>query len=92
MKNRNDLFDCCIIEMGKRVGLEWKTYDDALSYSKQNGSDWYTTKTWTQEEESDFKKWMKSFLKENTNWRMKIIDREISMFILTYGWKTKKEN
>lgn len=91
MKNE-ELFEQAIVEMGRRVGLDWSSIDDAVSYQNENGSDrWYTTKTWTKDDENEFKIWMKDLLKKNTMWSRHKINFEVGMFILSYGWKVEHE-
>lgn len=90
-KKREELFDKCLIEMGRRVGLDWKTFDDVLEYQKENGVTWYTTKTWTKEEQDDFGEWMKKLLKKEKFFTEKTIMNEVGWFLLSYGWKIDYE-
>ena len=88
---RAELINNSIIEMGKRVGLKWETFEDALRYQKENGITWYLTKEWTAEEQNDFKDWMDDYFNKHTQWSSRKRDIEIWTFILCYGWKTKQE-
>lgn len=89
-KHREKLFDQCIVEMGRRVGLDWKTFDDVLKYQKENGVTWYTTQTWSKQEQDDFSEWMKDLLKKE-KFTEKIILNEVGWFLLSYGWKVNYE-
>lgn len=91
MKKESNLFDYCIIEMGKRVGLHWETYDEVLAYTKEQGTEWYKSKRWSVEEQEDFSNWMKKYLKDNTNWLKSKINQEVAMFLLNYGWTQKQD-
>ena len=86
-----ELFDEALIEMGKRVGLEWRNYDDVLEYQKQHGVTWYNTITWTKEQQMEFKDWMDSFVNKKTRWSSRKRDLEIWTFLLCYGWKVEEE-
>ena len=86
-----DIFNKVIIEMGNRVGLDWKTFDDVLQYQKEHGERWYTTQTWSKDEENDYCDWVRKYLKKNTSWSKYSIDREVAMFMLMYGWKVDYE-
>lgn len=72
-------------EMFKRVGLEY--HED---YCKK--ADWYLTKSWTEEEQKEFKLWGERVLKAD----LKMTDcgaaREMGWFLLSYGWTTGPEN
>jgi len=76
--------EICLKEMFKRVG---KKYPDKNFTSQKN---WYNKITWTKEEEFKFVKWMQKYLKKNFYWTKKAIDSEIGMFLLMWGWRTKK--
>ena len=80
----NELFEACLLEMFRRVGLDY-TIEEVLEYAKQD--EWYTLKTWTQEEDEDFQGWMYKFLGKKTRWTAKQRKREVGMFMLCYGWK-----
>jgi len=86
---RDKLFDGAILEMGSRVGLDWESFDDVLAYQENNGVTWYTTKTWTEAEQNDFKQWLTEYLGKHTRWSKKKIHWEVGTFILCYGWKVE---
>jgi len=88
---RAKLFEEALVEMGKRVGLEWSNYDDVLEYQKQHGVTWYTSITWTKEQQMEFKDWMDSLLNKKSNWSSRKRDLEVWTFLLCYGWKIEQE-
>ena len=74
----------CLIEMFKRVG---ETYPNPELTDRD---DWYMQRTWTIEEEKDFKEWMKVLLKKRYKYLTSLqIDAEIAMFLLMWGWTTR---
>ena len=75
----------CLKEMFKRVGEEFPNKELT---DKQN---WYTLRTWTEEEENNFRKWMEGLLKKRYSMTQKKRDSEIGMFLLNWGWKTEME-
>ena len=75
----------CLKEMFKRVGEEFPNKELT---DKQN---WYTLRTWTEEEENNFRKWMEGHLKKRYSMTQKKRDSEIGMFLLNWGWKTEME-
>jgi hypothetical protein len=74
----------CMVEMFKRVGLDY-SMDEIIEYGKKD-QDWYWLKTWTTEEEDSFRDWMDIELKKK-RWNKKMRDSEVSWFLLMYGWK-----
>ena len=77
--------EACLVEMFKRVGL---VYPDK-KFTDQ--PEWYCKKSWTEEEQEDFRKWMKAKLKKVfPHWQARLIDKEIGYFILMWGWTTKQ--
>ena len=76
--------DTCLIEMFKRVGLDYDK-KTILEYAMQK--DWFHLKTWTQEEDDAFNKWMYKFLGKNTNYYAVQRQGMVDMFMLQYGWK-----
>lgn len=85
-KTDKQLMDRCLKELFKRVGVKGKSKIDKLTKLDE----WYTIYTWSEEEQDNFSKWMKKYLKRNKKfWSDKQLDMEVSMFVLNYGWKTK---
>ena len=72
----------CLKEMFRRVGEEFP--NEELT----NQDDWYQQRTWTPEQEEDFKEWMTKLLKKRYRWSKKHLDWEVGMFMLNWGWKT----
>ncbi len=71
----------CLKEMFKRVGEKYPN-EKLTSQDK-----WYDKHSWTPEEENDFRNWMTKFLKKKHRWNKKMIESEIAMFLLMWGWK-----
>ena len=75
--------ELCLKEMFRRVGEKYP--NKKLTDQK----DWFTKRTWPEEEEKDFSKWMDNTLKKRhpyLNKRSRI--QEVGMFMLMWGWKT----
>ena len=71
----------CLKEMFKRVGLKYPCPE----FTKDK--DWYMKKSWTEEEEADFKKWMTKKLKKTYPYMTaKKLEWEVGLFCLSYGW------
>ena len=85
MKNNKcyDVCEVCLKEMFGRVGMEYPNKE----FTKQE--DWFQKKTWTKDQENDFRKWMSEYLKKKLKWNKKQIEKEIGMFLLMWGWKVK---
>ena len=81
--NRNYEETCeeCLKEMFKRVG---EKYPNEELTSQE---DWYHQRSWTPEEEEDFRDWMAKYVKKKHRWDKKTIEIEIAMFLLMWGWK-----
>jgi hypothetical protein len=90
LMNTSKIVTECFIEMFRRVGISVGSFDEIFAWAKEKGDEWYYKREWTAEEESDFKDWMFGFLKKKTRWSNHTIDKEIAMFMLNYGWKTKE--
>lgn len=76
-----------LVEMGRRVGLDWKTFDHVKEYEQTCGKEWFWSQSWTQEEEDEFRDWMTGELKRKSNLGEKTIKREVNAFILNWGWR-----
>jgi hypothetical protein len=50
--------------------------------------DWYQKKTWTSEQEQDFKKWFIQEAKKDLKFNKTMAEREHTWFNLKWGWKT----
>ena len=85
MKTYKETCEECMKEMFNRVGEE---YPNQKLTKKKN---WYLLRTWTKKEENDFREWMKKLLKKRYRWNKYLIEKEIGMFLLNWGWKTKNE-
>ena len=84
MKTYDDACEECLVEMFRMVGEKYP--NKKLTDQK----DWYTKRSWTESEEQDFKKWMGKYLKKNFKWSKKMIEKEVGMFLLMWGWTTRR--
>jgi|APSaa5957512535_1039671.scaffolds.fasta_scaffold15392_7 hypothetical protein len=82
-----------LVRMCKVVGADPNTID----FKTDN---WYHLYSWTPETEAKFKEWMVKYLRttaaarselfgHGTYVRKELLEREVDMFNLNYGWKTK---
>ena len=71
-----------LVKMFKIIGQEY-------SEDKCKEEGWFTKHTWTAEQEQKFAEWGKKFLKKHMKLNDKCCKKEMSYFILNYGWKTK---
>ena len=69
----------CLTEMFHRIG---RIYPTRLT----KRDDWYMWGTWTEDEENDFRDWMRKLLKKRYRWPKKKLDWEVDMFLLLWGW------
>jgi hypothetical protein len=86
---KKDIFEIAIIEMGNRVGLQWKSFEDALAYQVENGLQWYLTQTWTLDDQADFEQWLTALCKRH-GWSDYKAIRETAFFIMSYGWRVER--
>lgn len=71
----------CLKEMFRRVG------EDYPNPELTEHEDWYTLRTWTKDQEDDFRLWMKKLLKKRyKHWGQRLVDNEVGMFLLMWGW------
>ncbi len=81
-----------IIEMFRRVGLDY-TWDQIMEYA-DNDPEWYWSKTWTEADENDFKRWLevlfyksKAFKMYPAKARKNIVKKEVGYFLLMWSWR-----
>ncbi len=86
MSNMNELVEACLMEMFRRVGLDFAKFSDVLEWANRHGDDWYKQEAWTEEEQEDFSKWMYKYLAKKTRWSASARQKECSFFILMWGW------
>ena len=82
--NYNDITTQCFEEMFERVGLSYP--DKELT----DQPDWWTKHPWTEAEDEDFRKWMYKFVKAKTRLSKKVVETEVAMFNLMWGWSIKE--
>jgi type IV secretory pathway component VirB8 len=83
MKTYDEAVEECLIQMFTRVGEYYP------NKKLTNQKDWYTKRSWTEEEQEDFSKWMEKYLKKHFKWNKRMIGNEVGMFLLNWGWTTK---
>jgi hypothetical protein len=66
------------------IDVGFKQFDEEFA-SQEN---WYTKKTWTTEQESQFKKWFIAEAKKDLKFNTKMAEKEHAWFNLKWGWKT----
>lgn len=77
------LVEDALAEMFDRVG---ETYPNK-KLTDQPG--WYTMRSWTDEEEQDFREWLTKKIKKAWPYLTeKKVAMEVAMFLLQWGWKT----
>lgn len=72
----DELFKC--VGFG---GFDQKFIDD-------HPNDWYTQKSWSEEQESSFKEWFISCHKRTFKSTKKFAKLEAEWFLFSYGWRT----
>jgi len=75
------LFDVILHKMFEAVG---ETYSHDFVAQK----DWYHLRSWTEDQEKDFKSWMVAYMRKICHWSKKVAEREASWWLIQYGWKT----
>ena len=83
MKSLTEFRDDCIKEMFRRVGVE---------YSAEFVTDpkWFWKCEWTEEQETDFKKWLIKQMKKHSLLKHRA-DKEADWFLFMWGWKIRKD-
>lgn len=80
--------DKLIKEMFKRVGLNY-SLKEIEKFAEQK--EWFKLKSWSEEEEDDYKAWGIKLLMKEKNWIEIEAKRNIQWFLLDIGWTTKSE-
>jgi hypothetical protein len=55
-------------------------------FTKQH-DDWYSQKTWTEEQSNEFKQWFISEGKKDLKFNKQMLEKEHAWFDLKWGWK-----
>jgi hypothetical protein len=82
MKDLKILRDECLMEMCRRVGVDYTKVDT-------EDPEWFTRHTWTAVEQDDFKVWLVKKLRANKVLK-KTATETADLFILNWGWKVKE--
>jgi hypothetical protein len=77
-----EVFKFCMQEMFLRVGEKYPN-EDLTSYPN-----WYTMRSWTINEEKEFRDGMILYLRKKLRWTKKVAEKEVSWFMLQWGWTT----
>jgi len=77
-----------LIEMFKRVGLDY-TMKEIEEFGKQK--EWFKLKSWTMEEEDDFKAWAIKLLMKKKSVNKTYARKTMGFFLLDKGWTFKNE-
>lgn len=83
---REEITKNCLIEMFMRVGLDY-SFEQILEYSMIHGDRWFRSRTWTSQEDAEFRQWTDTHLRTKTKWGACRRKNEIGMFMLMWGWK-----
>jgi len=86
MKMDEQTSDIIFRELCKRVGLP---------YPPPPGEPYKVdAATWTQEQEDDFKGWLRTFLGRRSPWRLskRLRDRAVDGIIFQFGWVTRRDD
>lgn len=82
MSNKYDKFvNKALDKMFTYVGFEGLDKE----FTKQE--DWYSQKTWTQEQSDDFKKWFIAEAKKDLKFTKTMVEKEYAWFDMMWGWK-----
>ena len=93
MQQTDKLMQTALIEMFKRVGLDF-SWGQILSYADKN-PDWFLSRAWTQGREDDFATWLENHFYKSKYFkiyapaaRRRMVKKEVGYFLLTWGWTT----
>ena len=82
MSNKYDKFvNKALNKMFTYVGFEGLDKE----FTKQE--DWYSQKTWTQEQSDDFKQWFITEAKKDLRFKKTMAEKEYAWFDMMWGWK-----
>ena len=84
-----DIAEACLVEMFRRVGLPMTDLAAIQQWAKTQGDQWYKTRSWTDAEEEDFRKWMYAFLRKKTRRSAAACRSQAKWFLLEWGWTTQ---
>ena len=70
-------------EMFRRVGEDYDVWVDTIC---KEDNEWYMRKSWTEEQEAEFRKWVVAFLREQLRLPKYRAEREMQWFCLQWAW------
>ena len=86
MRNKADKFiKKALDKMFTYVGFD--SFNE--EFTKQH-DDWYSQKTWTEEQSADFKKWFITEGKKDLKFNKQMLEKEHAWFDLKWGWKVQE--
>lgn len=85
MVNYTFVLNEILTEMFRRVGLVFN-----IEYCRKEG--WYLTKSWTQAEQDDFKRWGEKVLRSKLKITRYAAETEMGWFLLSHGWTIRREH
>jgi hypothetical protein len=77
----NSFLELALEQMFKVVGFE--EFDKKFTQQK----DWFQKKTWSSQQEQDFKSWFVATARKKLRWSKKTAEKEFSWFNFMWGWK-----
>ena len=78
-------FDHVMKKLFKSVGQEFKSIKENC-----RGKNWYLKHTWTEKQETEFRKWLTSYIVKTLHTTVRFADKRARMFLFFCGWKYKK--
>jgi len=87
-KKIEEVSNRCFVEMFHRVGINVANASEAMIWATDHGDNWYQKKSWSAEDEEDFKTWMITTIRRDLKATLKAAEAEAATFLLNYGWKT----
>lgn len=75
----------CIKQLFLEVGEKYPECQELI-----RDPQWYKKRSWTNEQEEKFKKWMVAYLRVKIKLNKKLAESTTAMFLLQYGWTNRK--
>ena len=86
MRNKADKFiKKALDKMFTYVGFD--SFNE--EFTKQH-DDWYSQKTWTEEQSAEFKQWFITEGKKDLKFNKQMLEKEHAWFDLKWGWKVQE--
>ena len=85
MNNYDKYLTKALDKMFQAVGFE--KFDKEFT---EQHNDWYSKKTWTEDQSNEFKKWFITEGKKDLKFTKQMMEKEHAWFDLKWGWKLEK--